>query len=51
MWAELPVQLGSHPPGHSDAASGADEAGGLPQTQSVRGAVVEYKHNVFVNIF
>lgn len=42
VWAGLPVQLGACPTGHSDEASGADEAWCLPQTESVCGAVVEY---------
>ncbi len=39
VWAGVPVQLGSCPDGHSDEASGADEAWRLPQTESVRLAV------------
>lgn len=42
MWAGLPVQLGSCPAGHADEASAVDEAWCLPQTESVRGAVIEH---------
>lgn len=41
LWAGLPIQLSSCSTGHSDEASGADEARCLSQTESVRGAVVE----------
>lgn len=44
MWEGLPVELSSHPAGHSDEPSPGDETWHLPQAQSVSNHRYRYRN-------